>query len=304
MELRHPSWLLSLLLQLLVYSDHASAAIQLDLQSSDSLKAAAKVAAQGMMQYYTGHRPGDTPGNLPQPYYWWEAGAMFGAIIDYWYFTGDDTWNDMTTQAMLHQAGPDRDYMPPNQTRTEGNDDQGFWGLAAMSAAEDNFPNPPPEEPQWLALAQAVFETQRRRWDNATCDGGLRWQIFTFNNGYNYKNTISNGCFFNLASRLAVYTGNDSYAHWADTSWNWTDTIGLIDENYNFFDGSDVNLKCSEFDHTQWTYNAGVHLAGAANMYNFVSQPSVGLICIATLTNSRYLRLVVPKYGNSASKAS
>jgi hypothetical protein len=24
-------------------------------------------------------------GNLPAPYYWWEAGAMFGSMIDYWY---------------------------------------------------------------------------------------------------------------------------------------------------------------------------------------------------------------------------
>jgi len=271
MKSLQPRRLLSLLLPALFSTQYAQAAITLDLTSQDSIKAAARTAAEGMMRYYTGDRPGDIPGNLPQPYYWWEAGAMFGAMIDYYYFTGDDHWNNVTMQAMLHQTGPDNDYMPPNQTKTEGNDDQGFWGMAAMSAAENNFPNPPSNRAQWLALAQAVFETQARRWDNATCDGGLRWQIFTFNNGYNYKNTISNGCFFNLASRLAVYTGNQTYARWADTAFNWTDSIGLIDDNWNFFDGTDVNLRCKEFDHLQWSYNAGVYLAGAANMYNFVS---------------------------------
>lgn len=251
----------------------ASAAITIVPTNQDSVKQAAKTAAAGMVQYYTGNRPGDTPGNLPQPYYWWEAGAMFGALIDYWYFTGDDQYNNITMQAMLHQAGPDASYMPLNQTKTEGNDDQAFWGMAAMSAAENKFPNPPSGSPQWLALAQAVFNTQAARWDPTTCGGGLRWQIFAFNNGYNYKNTISNGCFFNMASRLASYTGNDTYADWANRMWDWAGSIGLYDAKYNFYDGSDDTLNCTELDHIQWTYNAGTFLVGAANMYNYVSCP-------------------------------
>ncbi|RMZ86223.1 hypothetical protein DV737_g151, partial [Chaetothyriales sp. CBS 132003] len=252
----------------LLYAHHALAAVTLDLSSTDSIKSAAKTIATGMMNYYTGMNPGDTPGNLPDPYYWWEAGAMFGAMVDYWYFTGDTTWNEITTQALLHQVGPDNDYMPPNQTKTEGNDDQAFWGMAAMSAAETKFPNPPSDKPQWLALAQAVFNTQAARWDTSSCGGGLKWQIFSFNNGYNYKNTISNGCFFNMASRLAVYTGNQTYADWASKMWDWVSAVGLMDSSYNFFDGSDDTLNCSEQNHIQWTYNAGTFLAGAANMYN------------------------------------
>ena len=34
-----------------------------------------------MMKYYTGNHTGDVPGNLPSPYYWWEAGAFFGAMV-------------------------------------------------------------------------------------------------------------------------------------------------------------------------------------------------------------------------------
>lgn len=34
--------------------------------------------AEKMMNFYTGNRPGQTPGALPPPYYWWEAGAVFG----------------------------------------------------------------------------------------------------------------------------------------------------------------------------------------------------------------------------------
>lgn len=60
----------------LLAGQRADAAITLDLNSPDSIKAAAKTAAKDLMTYYTGYRPGDTPGNLPDPYYWWECGAM------------------------------------------------------------------------------------------------------------------------------------------------------------------------------------------------------------------------------------
>lgn len=200
---------------------------------------------------------------------------MFGALIDYWYYTGDTTYNDVVTQGMLFQVGPNSDYMTPNQTKTTGNDDQGFWGLAAMTAAETNFQNPPSKQPQWLALAQAVFNTQANRWDITTCGGGLRWQVFTFNNGYNYKNSISNGAFFNLAARLAKYTGNDTYAQWAEKAYDWTASVSLIDSNFYVYDGSDDLINCTQIDRIQWTYNAGTYLLGAANMYNYTNGSDV-----------------------------
>lgn len=243
------------------------------LTIADSLKNAAQTAATGMLQYYTGYKLGDVPGNLPDPYYWWEAGAMFGALVEYWYYTGDSQWNDITTQALLHQTGSGNNFMPTNQSRTLGNDDQAFWGLSAMSAAEVRYPNPPEDQPQWLALAQAVFNTQVPRWDEQKCGGGLKWQIYSFNGGFNYKNTISNGCFFNLAARLAVYTGNESYAAWAEDAWDWMFGVGLASRDFHFFDGTDDTNNCSEVNHIQWSYNAGVMLLGAANMYHFVSHP-------------------------------
>jgi mannan endo-1,6-alpha-mannosidase len=236
----------------------------------ESVKNAAGTVAFGLMKYYTGNRTGDVPGNLPDPYFWWEAGAMFGTLIDYWFLTGDSTYNEVTMQAMLHQVGDDRDFMPRNQTRTEGNDDQGFWAMAAMSAAENNFPNPPADQPQWLALVQAVFNEYASRWDTATCNGGLRWQIFTFNNGFNYKNSISNGCFFNLAARLARFTGNQTYADWAERIWDWEWSVGLITPKFGIYDGASVadQDNCTALDQIQWSYNAGIFLHSAAVMYN------------------------------------
>ena len=71
-----------------------------------------------MVSYYTGDRPGDVPGNLPDPYFWWECGAMFGALIDYYYFTGDSQYNEMVMRGMIHQVGENEDYLPRNQSST------------------------------------------------------------------------------------------------------------------------------------------------------------------------------------------
>ena len=223
-----------------------------------------------------------TPGILPGPppngdYYWWEGGAMWGTMIDYWHYTADTSYNPTTEYSMVFQAGPPgNSYEPANWTASLGNDDQGFWGMSAMLAAEVNFENPPSTDPQWLALAQAVFNTQAARWDTHFCNGGLRWQIPLSNNGYDYKNSIANGIFFNLGARLARYTGNDSYAQWAETAYNWTADVGYIDDAYNIYDGAHVEYNCTDINKAQFSYVAAVFIQGAGFMYNYVSSsPSV-----------------------------
>lgn len=144
--------------------------------------------------------------------------------------------------------------------------------MAVLSAAEYNFPNPPVSRPQWLALAQNVFDSQAARWNTALCGGGLRWQIFQWNNGYAYKNSISQACFFNMASRLALYTGNHTYAMWANRIWDWmVDVKFLHDDSYYIYDGAPVDNNCTKIVPYQWTYNAGAFLHGAAAMYNYTA---------------------------------
>lgn len=219
------------------------------------------------MRYYTGHEPGQIVGLLPNPYFWWEAGAMFMTLIEYWSVTGDSSYNQIITDSLLFQAGDDYDYMPPNQTLTEGNDDQAFWAFAALSAAEHGLPDLP-NKPSWVTLAQAVFNLQAGRWDTAHCGGGLRWQIFSWNSGYSYKNTISNSCFFQIAARLARYTNDDLYFQWADTVYDWIVDSRLIGPEYEVYDGVDIGDNCTTISHLLWTYNYGNMIAGCAYMYN------------------------------------
>lgn len=142
-------------------ADYISSPLKVDILES------ARTLAYDLMLLYNGNKTGEIPGILPGPpddnkgdYYWWQGGAMMGTYIDYWHLTGDPSYNHVITEGMLHQTGPGNNYMPPNHTASLGNDDQGFWGMSAMLAAEVKFPDPPEDKPQWLALAQAVFNTQ------------------------------------------------------------------------------------------------------------------------------------------------
>jgi mannan endo-1,6-alpha-mannosidase len=223
------------------------------------------------MTYYTGNIT-NTPSTiaiLPSPLYWWEAGAMWGALIDYYHYTGDSSYNEVTTQALLSQVGPNSDYMMPNQEFDEGNDDQSFWGFATMSAAEKNYPEPTTGEYTWVELTENLWNTQVRRWDTTTCNGGLKWQIYPSNNGYDYKNSISNGAFFQLSARLARYTGNQTYLDWALKSYDWSVNVGFIDSDYHVYDGAEDTTNCSDHSEVIWTYNTGVYLYGAAVLYNY-----------------------------------
>lgn len=196
---------------------------------------------------------------------------MWGGLVDYWAYTNDSSYNPTITQALQAQVGPNDNYMPPAYFASLGNDDQAFWALAVLSAAESGFPSPGPDQPQWLALAEAVFNTQWPRWGTDTCGGGLKWQVFESNAGYFYKNTVSNGAFFQIAARLARYTGNQTYVEWAERAWDWMDYIGLFDDDYNVFDGTDEKINCTELDHTAWSYNPALLIYGTAALYNYTN---------------------------------
>lgn len=253
-------------------------AIDLQISSADSVKSVTSSLAYDMMTYYSGNESGQVPGILPGPcsdvscYYWWEAGAMWGALINYWQYTGDESYQPTVIEALKFQIGPDKNYNPPNQSKNMGVDDQDFWGFAAMEAAEAGVPDVGGDFPSWLALAQAVWNFQVPLWETATCGGGFRWQVYSFNAGYNLKNTVSNGGFFQLSARLARYTGNQTYADWADKVYDWMEGSLLFqeqDSHLYIWDNTDANNNCSDVEHYVWSYNYGINLLGAAMMYDF-----------------------------------
>ncbi|KAL7926176.1 glycoside hydrolase family 76 protein [Trichoderma austrokoningii] len=242
----------------------SAGAITVDFTSDDSIKAGASTIAYGLVNYYNGNATGQIPGALPEPIYWWETGAVLATLIDYTALTGDATYVSLTTQGLQGQAGEHNDFLPLNQTLSEGNDDQGVWALAALSADENGLGG---SQPNWQGMAKNVFNEFVARWDSAHCGGGLRWQIAAFNAGYDFKNSASNGVFFDLAARLFQQTNNSTYSAWATKIFEWEQKAGLITDSYQVFDGLQVE-SCGDLSKYETTMNAALFLDGSAVMYN------------------------------------
>lgn len=99
----------------------------------------------------------------------------------------------------------------------------------------------------------------------------LRWQVYPYLTGYDYKNSIANGCFFNIAARLARYTNNNTYFEHAEKTWDWIRGVGYMDDNYHVYDGGHIGHNCTDINRVEFSYNAAVWILGAANMYNYVN---------------------------------
>jgi len=79
---------------------------------------------------------------------------------------------------------------------------------------------------------------------------------------------IASGAFFQLAARLARYTGNTTYFTWAEKTYDWVIAVGLIDDNLYVYDGTDDTTNCTTINHGHWSYNAATFLSGTSVMAN------------------------------------
>ncbi|KAJ4371507.1 hypothetical protein N0V83_004725 [Neocucurbitaria cava] len=265
---------------LLPFFAASAGGIEFDPEDEASIRRVTRQYAYGLMSLYKNNATGtaaEDVGIWPQPYYWWEGGATWGGMIEYTQFTGDDSHVKTLQEALTANYGPDNDFILSYRKSQTGNDDQAFWALAVMSALEYQFPDPSQAPSAYVDVVKNAFDNIVGRWDQTTCGGGLKWQIYPENAyGYNYKNSISNGCAFALGARLARFTGEQKYADWAVKIYDWTKKVGLISDSYEVFDGTDDKTNCASVaDKTQWSYNNAMFLHGSAFMFDFSNGGSV-----------------------------
>ncbi|KAF2149136.1 glycoside hydrolase family 76 protein [Myriangium duriaei CBS 260.36] len=252
----------------------------IDATNSSSVNETATSIAGGLFRRYW--NPSATTGQFdqPQPWFWWLSGSGWTAFLDYSFYTGDKSYDNAISQALAANIGEHLDFSPTSQQGWEANDDQAYWAYAGLTALEYGFPALPCVNStgsrcanSWLDISENVFNTYANRWqrDSTTCSGGLKWQYNPQASGYYYKNSVSNGGFFQIAARLARYSNNQTYADWAVKVWDWSVAVGLVGSGFNVYDGtSDQGAdNCSSLDHDQWSYNIATYLHGAANMYAF-----------------------------------
>ncbi|OQE30034.1 hypothetical protein PENSTE_c002G01630 [Penicillium steckii] len=273
----------------------SAAAIDLDIKDEQSIKDAAKTIASSTMNFYS-DRDSDIPGIVSSSMFW-EGSVLFSVMMRYWALTGDDSHNDAVSEGMYWVRGDNDDYMPANYSSYLGNDDQLNWGLAAMMAAEVDFPQKS-SMPSWATLAENVWNSVSSRWDDDSCDGGLRWQIWAYQSGYGYKNAASNGGLFELSARLAHYTKNQTYSDWAEKIWDWSATTPLLKEKkWNIADTTSCEKNCSDHGDYQWTFNYGLYMSGAAYMYNVTEGESKWRTGLSGLLNTSQ-QFFPKKYGS------
>lgn len=243
-----------------------ASAISLDASSSDSICSAASTLAAGAMDYYKGD------GVFDSPSYWWMYGTAFASLLNYQHICGSNKYQDIVYNGILAQVGENYDFQPSSYLDTIGNDDIGTWALLAIQAAEMGFKDPSDDnKPSWAHIASNAFNVLYDRWDEDTCNGGLRWQFNSDLSSYNYKATIANGNLFQLAARLARYTGNSTYTDAAESIYEWIYGSGLthdLEWGTEVYDGFNTNTNCTDLIKVLWTYNYGVLIGGSAYMYD------------------------------------
>ena len=251
--------------------------LTIDVQNASSIAEIATVITKGLYVY---HNPLSGTGdfNQPQSWYWWLSGNGWEAILNYIVYTDDTAYEADLLSALSKNVGPAYDFVLPSQVNSEANDDQMYWVYNALTALEYNFTALPCVDLEsggcansWLTISVNAFELFASRWqaDSTTCGGGLKWQYDPNANGYDYKNAVTNGGFFQTAARLARYTGNQTFTDWATKIWDWSTGIGIISADYHVFDGTwdGDGANCSNVSGDEWSYNVASYLHGAAHMY-------------------------------------
>ncbi|WBW72483.1 plasma membrane mannan endo-1,6-alpha-mannosidase Dfg501 [Schizosaccharomyces osmophilus] len=245
-------------------------ALHLDIHDDDSIRSTINSMTGELMNYWNG-----TDCKFVSSY-WWLTGASMTVLLNNGILFDNNTYTDLVSKSLMYNAGSDHDYQPSDEYFNLGNDDQGIWGAAAMDAAELNLKQVDDSSASWLEISQAAFNRISGRWDNVNCNGGVRWQAFPWLSGYTYKNSISNGLLFQLAARLARFTGDSSYEDWVNRIWDWSTSSGFVNTtNYSVYDGSKASTNCTTIDHSQWSYNLGVYMTGVAYMYNYTQGDNI-----------------------------
>ncbi|PLB55690.1 hypothetical protein P170DRAFT_344344 [Aspergillus steynii IBT 23096] len=248
-------------------------ALELDIHDYGSVAIAAATTVRNMFSNSTSLDGSINPMNVGDE--WKEIddertlssdeGEAYITLIRYWNATGDVLYNDLITKRMDSKRGVENDYRP---RKSNGTCRQAVWGLAAMTAAETNFPQGK-SMPSWLFLAKRVFSTLSYMYDKSFCDGG----IVCSSEAPNEKDALANGMFFQLAARLAYATTDDYerkiYTGAAVMAWEWGVKTQMLDENkwsvaMSVKNTTEGGSTCAPSTRSEWSYMYGLYLSGAA----------------------------------------
>ncbi|KAJ3329619.1 hydrolase 76 protein, partial [Blyttiomyces sp. JEL0837] len=254
-----------------------------------SVMAASKSAMKWLGYYYTS--PGNDGAWDQQIIQWHESGEFWNTYFHYQRYSADGTYDTFISSQMLLASFRDAGDFLGNNDNAQSiyfgrwNDDIGWWGLAALTAAEIFGPTAVIKDPTgnnqngkpWFQVADTTFNHMLEQYDETVCGGGIYWSRNRKSSNYQqkyYKSSITNAEAVNLASRMFVLTGNLTYRQWGDKIYGWMKGL-LITDDYKVMDGvlADNETDCSEvkMNPTPWSYHSGELITGLVNFYKATS---------------------------------
>ncbi|GAA6000033.1 uncharacterized protein JCM10292_003591 [Rhodotorula paludigena] len=141
-------------------------------------------------------------------------------------------------------------------------DDQSWWAMFALRGYQAY------RNDTWLDMIQDINVNNTRYWDD-TCGGGVLWLTYR----PMIKNTITNGLYFSILTRMYRFTGNETHFDFAMNTLNWWLEWAFDVDNGRVWDTITADYsgqsmrECTRSSEQTWTYNSGAFLFGLADLY-------------------------------------
>lgn len=209
------------------------------------------------------------------PSSWWNSAVALMSVIDYTRASGDTSYQwiiDRTFQVnkAAFPAGARSSDAIQGDFISQATDDTEWWALAWIDAYDLTG------NQTYLNEAVTIMNYVSTLWDTSTCGGGVWW-----NTQKTYKNSVTNALYVDLTAALHNrIPGDTTWLSQATTAWSWFQSSGLINGSGLVNDG--LTGACANNGQTVWTYNQGLAIGAAQEMYKATGNGS-------DLSEARYL---------------
>ncbi|KAJ3254292.1 hypothetical protein HK103_007262 [Boothiomyces macroporosus] len=186
---------------------------------------------------------------------YWPRANVYQAMFDHYEATGQR--DSVLDQYLKKLAG-----FWYNLDFNQYLDDRAWLALAALKA-HDLQPNQ-----EYIDHAAHEHQLMQQSW-SSKCGGGVLWTI----NG-DYKNTIANGLYFELSSKLFLKTKNQFYLNEAQKTIDWIMNVAKLYDGKVFQDGIENIDSTCDIRGGIYSYQLGVIISGMVNMFKGTNDQS------------------------------